>query len=68
MRLVFGALSPTLAEQLEQQGLASGLVEDFQQDARAITRLAVRGYIPTTQVERCRQRITKYLAKSTFLL
>lgn len=52
IELHFGALAPSLKEQLEpqlqgiQEGIADEKLEHFQRDADAIVRLYVRGLIP----------------------
>lgn len=65
LALEFGAMSAPIHAQLAKQKLAADRdkVRAFEVDATAILRLAIRGYLPESQVVRCRQRLLKHLAK-----
>jgi hypothetical protein len=59
--LRFGALSPLIKAQLDQQGLLyeKDEVHHFQKDADAINRLRIRGYIPDSQLNKIHQKLMK---------
>jgi hypothetical protein len=60
----FGAMAPSIAEQLaEQQLICTTDTEHWQRDADAITRLAVRGILPEAQARAARQRVLRELAR-----
>ncbi len=59
--LSFGALAPPLIEQVPELAALDAL--KFQQDADAITRLAVRGLLTEAEVHRARQRLVTRIAK-----
>lgn len=61
VEIVFGALSPSTAEQVKSQGLKifEFNAEVLQLDADAITHLAVRRILPDAVVRQARQRLVK---------
>lgn len=61
LEITSGALAPPLVDQVNQQGFSVPNIQHFQQDADAILRLSIRGYIPRGVVERCRSRLVKRL-------
>lgn len=65
LTLEFGAMSAPIHTQLAKQKLVADKekVRAFEVDATAILRLAIRGYLPESQVKRCRQRLLKHLDK-----
>lgn len=58
--LTFGALAEPIHVQL---GLPMRAVASFQRDADAITRLAVRGILSSSQVESARRRLVRRIAR-----
>ena len=65
VELRMGALSPSIAEQLQSQGLGAdeGTLAHWQKDADAIVRLAVRGLISPGESSRARKKLVKNVAK-----
>jgi hypothetical protein len=64
MEMNFGAMAPSIAEQLtEQKLLCNTDIEHWQRDADAITRLAVRGMLPLAQARAARQRLLREIAR-----
>lgn len=63
--LQFGALAPPLDEQLVEQGIAAGVrnLRQLQQDADAVSRLAVRQILTEAEADKARQRIIKRVGK-----
>ena len=64
MKLIMGALAPTIGSQLRQQKIEIN-AEDIARadlDAEAITRLYIRGYMPESVAERMRKRLINRLA------
>ena len=61
----FGALSPTLAEQLQEAGLDydEDTIDHLNRDAEAITRLSVRGVLPDSQAQAARKKLMKKIEK-----
>ena len=61
LAITFGALAPTIADQLRQQGAeaAGQLVNQWQRDAKSITRLAVRCLLSEAEVTRARRRLLR---------
>jgi L-serine deaminase len=55
----FGALSDPIADQLKNQNLKFDEKEvyQFQQDAEALTRLRIRGYIADSVVDKINQKL-----------
>lgn len=63
LTLQFGAMAPKLAEQLDGIArLPKSLLSAFQQDADAVTRLAVRGLLPDGETAKARKRLLKRVA------
>jgi len=64
LQLNFGALVPSIAEQIDMQGLviARSVAQQFQNDADAIIRLVVRQLIPDSMARQIRQRLIKRIA------
>lgn len=65
MNLDFGALSEPLADQLRAHHvtLRAEAISHFQQDADAITRLAIRQLLPDATVRAARKKLMKRLVK-----
>lgn len=71
IQIVFGALVPSIEEQLKGQGLGytgnfseiSTSKKHIQRDADAITRLHLRGYLPDSTVKKARKRLMDRIAK-----
>lgn len=63
--LHFGALSPTIKTQLEEQGLHldHASIEHYQKDADAITRLMVRSIIGVSIAEKARKKLVNVMGK-----
>lgn len=57
LSLRLGALAPELSTQLGESGLDKKQIRQYQQDADAITRLSVRGYISESDARRFRQSL-----------
>lgn len=57
MNIVFGALCPLPSEQIK------GLDDKFDADAKAITRLYLRGFISESECRKARIRISKSIDK-----
>ena len=58
----FGALADTLADQILSQGLIykdAARLDHFQQDANAISRLSIRGYLSDSIAKNCRAKLMK---------
>ena len=62
LTLSLGALAQPLAVQLREQGVAVGDVENYQQDADALTRAYVRSLLPPSQVQMARRRLLDRIA------
>jgi hypothetical protein len=62
LRLVFGALAPSLADQLQRYRLPGGEPNGWQTSADAITRLVVQGLATDAEARRMRQKLTKKIA------
>lgn len=64
--LHFGAMAPSISEQLEGQGLTAEPADllHWQKDADAITRLTVRQMLPESQAHAARKRLMKKIAKA----
>lgn len=63
--LSMGALSKPLVEQFIEQGfVAPKQIELYQQDADAITRLLIRGFIPPSVAHKARQKLVKEIGKA----
>lgn len=65
MEIQFGALVPTLAQQFEDAGTIPvdyKAVFGLQQDADAITRCLVKGFIPHGAARTARKRLMKRIA------
>ena len=59
----FGALSPKLSVQLSEMGYSIKSIKTFQDDADAITRLVVRGFIPDGAARKARQKIVNLITR-----
>ena len=61
MQIVFGALSPSLAKQIDEAGYTVDRLwmDALERDSEAITRLLIRGYCPGSAAERMRKSIIK---------
>ena len=59
MRIIFGALEDSLVTQLDGSGIPVGLLELFELDSQAITRLWVRGLITDSQIDASRKKLIK---------
>jgi hypothetical protein len=64
LELVFGALAPTLAEQLTEQGLKfdHDKIGRLDRNARGITYCVIDGVMTDSEAKRCRQRIIRRVA------
>lgn len=63
--LSMGALSKSLKEQFAEAGfVAPQNIDSFQADADAITRLAVRGFIPPSTAHKARQKLAKEIGRA----
>lgn len=58
MNLILGAMAPPISEQL---GVPRDIVEHHEADAKAISRLAVRGIIPVGEARKARARLVKQI-------
>ena len=65
LQLRFGALCPAIKDQLKEQDFLFGKdeVKYFQEDADAITRLRVRGYLPDSQLDKIRQKLVNRVSE-----
>ena len=63
--LRFGALCPTIEEQLKEQGFsyAKEQVVRFQKSADSITYLKFHDILPESQAEKCMQRLVDKIGK-----
>ncbi len=62
MRITFGVLADSLADQFEQEGveyIGKPSIELLQNCANAITILAVHGYLTESEVTKARKRLLK---------
>lgn len=61
VKITFGALAPTIADQIKQQGAeaAGQLLNQWQRDAKSITRLALRCLLSEAEVTRARRRLMR---------
>jgi hypothetical protein len=62
--LVFGALAEPILDQLREQGVRASILSsvdalNFQKDADAITRLAVRGILPEAEKRAAHRRLLR---------
>lgn len=64
VRLHFGALAPTLKEQLADFDLPPLMIKHWQKDADAIVRLAVRELIPPKVADAAYQKIMCQINKA----
>lgn len=55
----FGALAPSLADQLKADDRQSEILAPYQKDADAITRLSVRGLLSEAEIYRARTRLVQ---------
>lgn len=64
--ITFGALAPTIAEQLDEASLQyeEKDADHFNRDAEAITRLHIRDLIPDGQAEKARQKVVKKIGEA----
>jgi hypothetical protein len=62
----FGALCPSIAEQLIEQGVVAipDEINHFQGDADAITRLMFRGMLSDSQAHTARQKLLKKIVRA----
>ena len=65
LHIVFGAMAPDIGQQLAYQGLTAKprAIDQWQKDADAITRLAVRGMLSDAERERVRRRLLKTILR-----
>lgn len=60
--LVFGALAPSLASQLDaKKAHQIVILKPFQQDADSIVRLSVRGLLTARETDRARRRLIQQI-------
>lgn len=61
LEITFGAMAPTIADQLKRQGAeaAGQLLNQWQRDSKAITRLAVRCLLSEAEVHKARRRLLR---------
>jgi len=61
--LHFGALAKPIADQLHEQGLKYDVdrLEQFQKDADAITRLAIRNYLPDSVKRNIHKKLLRFI-------
>lgn len=59
MQIAFGALAPTLVDQLAGSKVPVEKLEAFDRDADAVTRLVVRGLLTQSQANAARKKILK---------
>jgi len=61
----FGALCPSIAEQLIEQGVVTipDDINHFQEDADAVTRLVIRGLITDSQASAARRKLLKKIVR-----
>jgi len=61
--LYFGALAKPLTRQLHDQGLKydAERLEQFQKDADAITRLAIRNYLPDSVKRNIHKKLLRFI-------
>ena len=67
MQIVFGAMAPSLKEQLGAtlpRGLRGMQLRRWQHDADAVTRLVVRGYISESVARTARKRILRAIERA----
>jgi hypothetical protein len=62
--IYFGAMAPTLAEQLADYEYDKDEMKHLQFDADAVSRLAVRGVLTEGAASKARQRLVNRIAKS----
>ena len=62
MQIALGALAPKLSEQLDGLLSAKDIVI-LDEDAAAITRLYIRGYIPESAAHTARKRLVKEIER-----
>lgn len=64
LELDFGALVPSIADQLAAKGMkaARNDLKHWQADANAITRLSIRGLISDSAARAARQKLTRKIA------
>lgn len=63
----FGALAPSLAEQLKDYEINEDDLKHFQLDADAITRLVCRSLIPDSIAVKARQRLLKKIVNKLII-
>jgi hypothetical protein len=66
LKLRFGAMSPTIKQQLKEQGYKMDATDcvHFQKDAEAITRLRIRGMLNDSQCKSAHDKLFKNITKS----
>jgi len=69
LTLHFGALVPSLTEQLTKAGVAveSKSLNQLQRDADAVVRLTVRGLLTDSEINRVRRKLMKKIIKAASL-
>lgn len=66
LNLRFGAMSPTIKQQLNEQGYKIDNTDcvHFQKDAEAITRLRIRGMLNDSQCKSATDKLFKKISQS----
>ena len=67
LELTFGAMVPSLEQQLGYQGIKAkhGLVLHWQRDADAIARLSCRGFLSDGETRQARRRLLKAILRQS---
>lgn len=65
LEIYFGALAPKVSEQIKAQGFSAepDILEHWDKDAYAITRLHVRGCLSDAEVHKARRRLMRSITK-----
>jgi hypothetical protein len=65
INLTFGSMAAPLVQQLGVQGInaPTKLLDHWQKDADAISRLAVRGFLTDTETNRARRRLLQTILR-----
>lgn len=66
LKIRLGAMSPSVKEQVEEQGFKIDATDSvhLQKDSEAITRLIIRGLITDSQAKQARDKLFKKIQKS----
>ena len=69
LEISFGALSPSIGEQLRSQGLTATKddVTHWESDRKALTRLRVRGLLPDATAKQAERRLFKRILSGVTL-